>query len=73
MLTSSGPHCDVCGKYILPIINEKVEWFKVTGVAQMLCCHDDCRKILERAAKEKDWKLLPEGPLRKVFQEQEEK
>lgn len=68
-ITRSGPRCDVCGHFILPRFSESVNPFKCKGIDKMLHCDDDCRAILEEALKKKDWKLLPDGPLRKAFEE----
>ena len=73
MITSSGPRCDICGKYILPVQPyEMVNNFAIVGIKDALHCDNACRKILEESFKKKDWKLLPDGPLRKVFEDQEE-
>ena len=70
MLTQSGPSCDVCGDPML--LDKSMNWFSVPGIVQKLSCHDKCKPKVEHAIFKKDWKLLPEGPLRKVFEEQEE-
>ena len=66
-LTSSGPRCDVCGRYILPGSSEAVNFF---GVAQIpdetLCCHDECKAAVLTAGD--DWTALPSGPLRSVYE-----
>ena len=69
MLTPSGPMCDVCGKYIL--LDPSMETFAVQGITQALTCHTKCRPAVEDALKGTSWKLLPDGPLRKVFEENE--
>ncbi len=66
-ITSSGPVCDVCGDYIL--LDKSTNQFTIRGIAQKLHCHDKCKVALKTAGT--DWKLLPEGPLRKVFEDQE--
>ena len=72
MITSSGAKCDVCGKYILPIDpDERVNEFGIKGIAQTLHCDNTCKQKLIDAGK--DWKKLPDGPLRKVFEENENK
>jgi hypothetical protein len=80
MLTSSGPICDVCGKYILPFIDpdERVHIFSVTGIDRDLHCDNACKEKVLKCWKDalkdessKGWKLLPEGPLRKAFEDQE--
>jgi len=69
MLTSSGPLCDICNNYIL--LDKNRVWFKITGIFNKLCCHEKCKPILQEAIEKDDWKLLPEGPLRKVFETQQ--
>lgn len=68
-ITSSGLVCDVCGKHILPIFDESYERFGVRGVDRELSCHNECKQYLIDAGKE--WKMLPEGPLRQAFNDAE--
>jgi len=69
-ITSSGVICDVCGKYILPLDeNERVNFFSVKGIEEKLCCDNACKEILKSCGK--DWKKLPDGRLKKAFQEYE--
>jgi len=64
-VTSSGVVCDVCGKLVLL---DTMHRFEVEGISQALHCHHTtCKATLD--ACEKDWHLLPEGPLRKAFNE----
>jgi len=66
-ITSSGPMCDVCGFYILPIDpNERVNCFGVKGIKEELHCCNKCKKIVLEC--KGDWKKLPDGPLRKAFE-----
>ena len=69
MITSSGAVCDVCGKYILPILpDEMVNFFGVKGIKEKLCCDNACKKLLLSIGN--DWKKLPpEGNLYKAFNE----
>ena len=70
MITSSGLRCDVCGHYILPVVNEEYSAFRCNGIDTELHCHDrECRPILESSLAAKDWTMLPAGPLRKVFED----
>lgn len=71
-ITSSGAICDICGSYILPGISKLVHPFKCKGIDKMLHCDDKCKIILEKALEKGNWKLLPDGPLKKVFENQEE-
>jgi len=67
MITQSGPVCDICGKYILPIGDELVHGFRIKGVDADLVCDNGCKIILEKVMEIQDWKILPEGPLRRAF------
>ena len=72
MITSSGAKCDVCGKFILPIDpDELVHTFTVKGIDRDLHCDNKCKQLLIDAGK--DWRKLPDGPLRKAFEEAETK
>jgi hypothetical protein len=66
-MTSSGPICDICGDYILL---EPINFFSCKGIAKTLHAHDKCKLSVEAAAG--DWKRLPDGPLRKAFEQAEE-
>mgnify|MGYP001590614467 CR=1 FL=1 len=67
MITSSGVICDVCDGYIL--LDKSINPFSVKGIERELHCHDDCKiKVLEA---EKDWHKLPDGSLKKAFEEHE--
>ena len=71
MITSSGAKCDVCGKYILPVQpDERVNNFAIAGIKQAMHCDNACRKLVEQMLKEKDYTVLPHGPLRKVYEQQ---
>ncbi len=67
-ITSSGPVCDVCNKYILL---EALQNFNINGIDQVMQCHVSCKPILQEAMKKKDWRVLPEGPIRRAFAEHE--
>ena len=70
MITSSGAKCDVCGNYILPLDpDEMVHGFGIPGIRGTLHCDNKCKALLETIGS--DWKQLPAGPLRKVFEDQE--
>lgn len=68
-MTQSGPVCDVCGIHILPGTSESINPFSVKGIEQTLLCHDRCKPAVEEMTRIKDWKQLPEGPLRDCFAE----
>ena len=63
-ITQAGPQCDVCGNYIFP--GDHMNWFTVEGIKESLHSHDKCKA--EVLAAMSDWKALPEGPLRRVFE-----
>ena len=70
-ITSSGAVCDVCGKYIMGFRGEMVEHFTMTGIqGSLCCCSDTCGPAIKKACAEKDWKQLPDGPIRQLFAEQ---
>jgi hypothetical protein len=62
-ITSHGPKCDICGKYILL---EPVDEFTMAAIEQKMHCHQECGEILLNCGQ--DWTKLPNGPLRKVFE-----
>lgn len=60
----------MCGNYILPLdSDERVHEFRIPGIKQTLHCDNKCKALL--LAIGSDWKQLPAGPLRKVFEDQE--
>ena len=73
MITSSGVICDVCGKYILPILlDEMVNHFGVKGIKEELHCDNACKKLVLEIGK--DWSKLPhEGRIYKAFLEHSQK
>lgn len=69
MVTNSGLQCDVCGKYILPIINDSAVSFHINGIESELHCHQGrCRENVEYSLESKNWRSLPHGPLRQAFE-----
>jgi len=46
-ITSSGPRCDVCGKYILPL-GDTMDCFSLSGWSGTeMHCHSKCRPLIE--------------------------
>ena len=68
-IDSGGFRCDVCGKYCVTemLLDKGVESFSVKGIDTLLHCDDKCKELLIACGK--DWTKLPEGPLRKGFEE----
>jgi len=65
MLTSSGFVCDVCGKYILL---SPVYPFSISG--NMFHAHESCIHVVKEMVAQKDYKILPDGPLKELYEEQ---
>lgn len=68
-LTQCGPRCDVCGGFI--IFDRSMNPFSVKGYDGELHAHDNCVEPTKAAFAAKDWKMLPDGPLKDAFREQE--
>jgi len=72
-IRSSGAWCDVCGKPILPFPKEMVHSFGIQGIKNTLHADNKCRDLLTKAQTKNDWKLLPKGPIRKLFEKEFQK
>lgn len=61
--------CAICGKFFIVewITNGTVKPFRVDGCEQQLYAHNECFE--QFGDKDIDWRTLPEGPLKKAFQE----
>ena len=70
-IVSSGVRCDVCGKHILPIIDDDTNPFSMPGVKGTLHCHSSCKAVFLDSVESKDWRSLPSGPIRELFEAQE--
>jgi len=67
-LSSSGFICDVCGQYILGLTEDDlVHPFKLSVFKNRLDGCNVCIKIVKELDG-KDWKSLPDGPLRKAYE-----
>ena len=66
--------CPVCGDTFLKeiLLGESLPAIKVKGIDVILYVHKSCEKTV-KAIKDGDWKKLPEGPLRKEFEETHER
>ena len=68
-ITSSGPYCDICGDPILPLPDEMINWFKVDGFKEKLCCDNKCKVLVNDIMGGcGSWRDLPSGPLRDAFE-----
>lgn len=68
MITSSGLMCDVCGKYIFPLFHTE-ESFNISG--NDFSAHSACIAAVKNMIATKDFKVLPAGPLRSIYESQE--
>jgi len=67
-LTSSGYNCDVCGVYILGLFEKDLVYpVKIKGIAKMIDCCYKCIELIKNS--DGDWKKLPEGRLRRAFED----
>jgi len=66
--------CPVCGDTFLReiLLGESIPGMQVKGIGANLYVHKSCAKTVE-AIKDGDWKKLPDGPLRKEFEETDER
>ena len=65
--------CDVCGSYMVTqmLMNEPCENFRIKGIDTLLHCEDKCKEVLIACGN--DWKKLPEGPIRRTFEDADKK
>jgi hypothetical protein len=68
VITSSGPMCDICGNYILPIDpEERVHEFSIKQFPGMkFHCDNKCKQAIIDS--KGDWKLLPDGPIKREYE-----
>ena len=68
-LTKAGLMCDVCGMYCVTemLLGTGVEQFTIKGISNLMHCDDKCKEALIACGS--DWTKLPDGPLKKVFEE----
>lgn len=66
-LTMNGVICDVCGEKIILIPGKKLKPFTVKGINMIFHQHEKCRPLMMRAHKARNWKLLPDGPLKEAY------
>jgi hypothetical protein len=50
---------------------DTMQAFKIHGCDSMLHADSGCEKKLRAILPQKDWKLLPPGPVRKLFEDAE--
>ena len=70
-ITQSGPICDVCGKYILPFGDERVNSFQLNCIAAELHCCNGCADKVKKMCETQDFDILPDGPLKKCLKEED--
>lgn len=65
-----GYLCDVCGdKIIVDALITNINPFVIKGIDKLFHAHDRCKPLLRKAAKGRNWKLLPDGPLKEAYYE----
>ena len=64
--------CAICGEDFLKeiIFGKTVQGFTCQGISQTMYCHKKCKKLVESC--NGDWRKLPDGPLRQVFEENQD-
>lgn len=70
-ITSSGVFCDFCGD-LLWSAEDTFGYVKLHGVSggeRLVYGSNCCEQQLRVAAEAGDWKLLPDGPVKKAYQE----
>ncbi len=66
MITQHGAKCDVCSDYILT--DKSINPFQAEGIERELHCHDKCKELVLKAAKDNSYLGLPAGPLREAYE-----
>jgi hypothetical protein len=61
--------CVLCGQTFLEEIlrRREVPIIEIEGMSKYVCIHTKCLKVLE--ANGSDWRTLPDGPLRRAYEE----
>lgn len=72
MVGNRGFQCDVCGKMIILIPGQALQPITIVGIDRLLHVHNpsrehDCREKLVFAMQQKNWRLLPYGPLKEMY------
>lgn len=63
-----GYLCDICGeKIIVDAIVTNINPFVVKGIDLLFHAHDKCLPMLKLAADQRNWKILPDGPLKEAY------
>lgn len=73
MIEQHGIRCDVCGEFIFI---ENAASFQLGGIEGTLTAHTrtrDCIGKMTAAAEANDVTLLPDGPIRRAYEQQAEK
>lgn len=65
-----GYLCDICGeKIIVDALITNINPFVVKGIDLLFHAHDNCKPILKLATNQRNWKILPDGPLKEAYYE----
>jgi len=72
-MTPAGAICDVCDNFILPIDpKERINLFGMPGIKNTMMCCNKCKKVLKKLHKDKNWKALPYGNLKRFIEKHED-
>ncbi len=71
MIGIPGTRCDICGEMFLTemLMGTSVPSFTLVGCDQKLHAHKDCFKEIKKCGG--DWKKLPNGPIRIMYEKVE--
>lgn len=63
--------CAICGGTFLAeiLLGKRVQMVEIVGMDKDVCVHDKCMTVLQTNGP--NWRNLPEGPLRRAYQEAE--
>ena len=71
-IAKGGFKCDVCGKMIFLLPGQLLKPLKIVGIDRLLHIHNKseehkCYDQLKLAGQRKDYRLLPNGPLKELY------
>ncbi len=79
-MTAKPKRCDLCGLsvYLLSLMDGiskdgPMKQYRMAGLKRPVWACEICQPRLELAVITKDWKLLPDGPLKKAFEKEAER
>ena len=63
--------CAVCGSHFIKeiLLDENVEIMGSSDFDRDFCVHKKCKELLMKVGETKSWQDLPDGPIRKCYEE----